>query len=340
MRRSRWILVSVSAVLGAALAGVVSLLLLYPDDDGPGGSVPITWRLGWSKTDFSRRSIDLDDIISGGPPKDGIPSIDDPRFTKVSAYPDLPETEPVIGLVIGGEAKAYPIRDLMWHEIVNDVVAGVPVTVTYCPLCNSAVVFDRRAAGQVLEFGTTGKLRHSDMVMYDRQTESWWQQFLGEAIVGELLGTRLKKIPARMESFAEFKKRAPRGEVLIPNHPSSRRYGVNPYVGYDRAPEPFLFQGSLPDYINPMVRVVVVGDKAWSLPYLVAAGPIRDGDLTLSWRAGQNSALDTKRIRDGRDVGNVIARRGLGRSARDVVYDVTFAFVYNVFHPEKRIITE
>jgi hypothetical protein len=153
----------------------------------------VRWRAEWPQTDFSRHSVPFEEIISGGPPKDGIPSIESPSFV-TAAEADLPGEEPVIGLVLDGDARAYPLRILMWHEIVNDEVGGVPVAVTYCPLCNTGIVFDRRIEGRVLEFGTTGKLRKSDLVMYDRQTESWWQQFLGEAIVGELTGTWLEMI--------------------------------------------------------------------------------------------------------------------------------------------------
>jgi hypothetical protein len=229
---------------------------------------------------------------------------------------------------------------MTWHEIVNDTFAGVPITVTFCPLCNSSIVFDRRLDGRVLDFGTTGKLRKSDLVMYDRQTESWWQQFIGEGIVGEMTGKRLKTIPSRLESFANFRKRAPDGEVLVPSNPAMRQYGANPYTGYDSASMPFLFQGDLPDYINPMVRVVVADGKAWSLPLLAEKKRVTDGDLVLTWTAGQNSALDERDIRRGRDVGNVIVqRKAVDGSLEDVVYDVTFAFVYHTFNDGKRIIT-
>ena len=133
---------------------------------------------------------------------------------------DLAPTEPVIGVIINGKARAYPLRILTWHEIVNDVLAGVPITVTYCLLCNSAIVFDRRIDGVVLDFGATGKLRNSDMVMYDRQTESWWQQFLGEGIVGAMTGKKLKTIPARLELFKKYPARTSEGEVLIPADPN------------------------------------------------------------------------------------------------------------------------
>ncbi len=161
--------------LGIVVVGLLSGFVHVIDEAR--AQTPQAWRFEWSKTDFNKTSIDLGEIISGGPSKDGIPSIDAPRFIAASkvSHQDLGPTEPVIGVVINGKARAYPLRILTWHEIVNDELAGVPITVTFCPLCNSAIVFDRRLNGRVLDFGTTGKLRNSDMVMYDRQTESWWQ---------------------------------------------------------------------------------------------------------------------------------------------------------------------
>ncbi len=320
----------------AAFGIGLSVLLVNPD----AGASPLRWGMEWPKTDFSKRSVEWKEILSGGPPKDGIPSIDSPRTEPISKITNLADTEPMIGLVINGHARAYPLQILTWHEIVNDELGGVPVTVTYCPLCNSSIAFDRRLDGKILDFGTTGKLRRSDMVMYDRQTESWWQQFIGEGIVGELTGKKLKVIPSRLESFADFKKRAPHGNVLVPNITSLRNYGSNPYVGYDSSPFPFLYRGDMPKGINPMVRVVVVEGEAWSLPLLRDKGAVRKGNLELRWRPGQNSALDTRTIAEGRDVGSVVVRRGKGKAAQDVAYDVTFAFVYNAFYPGKVIHTD
>jgi hypothetical protein len=300
---------------------------------------PDRWRAEWPDTDFSRASVDFGEILSGGPPKDGIPSIDDPQFVPVSAADDLAPTEPAMTLEIGGDARAYPLRVLIWHEIVNDVVGGVPVAVTYCPLCNSGLAFDRRVDGRVLEFGTTGKLRHSDLVMYDRQTESWWQQFLGEAIVGELTGTRLEMLPARMESIERFAERHPDGRVLVPNDPGMRRYGANPYEGYDSAPAPFLFRGEYDGPVPPLARVVAVGGEAWSLELLRREGELAVGDLRLTWAAGQNSALDSGRIAEGADVGNVVVQRRTEEGWQDVPYDVPFAFAFRAFHPEGAIHT-
>jgi len=305
---------------------------------------PTTWkREGWTRTDFAKARIKWDEVLSGGPPKDGIPSIDTPIFKLVAEIGDVAPNEPVIGLDIGGDARAYPLRILIWHEIVNDVVGGRPVTVTYCPLCNSAVVFDRRVGERVLDFGTTGKLRNSDLVMYDRQTETWWQQFTGEANVGELLGAELKLVPARLEAFADFKTRHPNGRVLAPNDPKLRRYGANPYAGYDTASAPFLYRGDMPKGIEPMARVVVVRvDRA--KPVIVALEHLRkSGALTLkgvrlSWKAGQSSAVDAAELAKGRDVGTVKAVSDLPDTKGALLpYDVTFAFVAHAFHPDVAI---
>lgn len=299
---------------------------------------PARWaREGW-KTDFSITSINLARVLSGGPPRDGIPSIDDPQFKPHAEIDFLVDTEPVIGLVVNGEAKAYPLRILTWHEIANDQIGGVPVAVTYCPLCNSSIVFERTVNGNTVEFGTTGKLKDSNLIMYDRGGDNWWQQFTGEAIAGVATGTKLRLIPSRLQSFAEFKAENENGMVLVPSNPNMRDYGRNPYVGYDLAGAPFLYDGQLPDYINPMERVVIVRrDEAD--PIIVTMNKISDaGKLSidgydLTWTAGQNSALDQSDIRKGRDVGTVLVQK----DGSDIFYDVTFAFVAHAFHPDIKI---
>ncbi|MCP4327379.1 MAG: DUF3179 domain-containing protein [Alphaproteobacteria bacterium] len=302
---------------------------------------PGSWAGEWPRTDFAKASIDFNEILSGGPPKDGIPAIDRPLFAPVEDVAqkwDFGDEEPVITVAIDGDLKAYPLRVLMWHEIVNDTIGGVPIAVTYCPLCNSSVVFDRRVGDLVLDFGTTGKLRNSDLVMYDRQTESWWQQFLGEAIVGEMTGTMLDMIPVRVESFEKFRARGSHGKVLVPNNRGLRTYGGNPYERYDSRSRPYpFFQGEMPDGIPPLQRVVAVGNEAWSVALLREVGELRSGDLILTWEAGQNSALDTSWIAEGRDVGNVVVQRETGNGREDVVHDITFAFAFHAFRPEGTI---
>jgi hypothetical protein len=193
--------------------------------------VPGHFRAEWPNTDFSQRVIDLDEIRSGGPPKDGIPSIDDPAFVSTEAAARwLEPREPVIAVRHGGQTKAYPLQILTWHEIVNDEVGGLPVAVTFCPLCNAALVFDRRLDGRAVEFGTTGKLRKSDLVMYDRRTDSWWQQFTGRGIVGEHAGERLRQVPSRVVAFADLAGAEPEARVL------SRETGYDRDMAATRTP--------------------------------------------------------------------------------------------------------
>ena len=227
---------------------------------------------GW-ETDFSRHSVPYSEILSGGPLRDGIPPLDDPKFTTFQdANEWLGDQEPVIAFELNGDARAYPLQILTWHEIVNDEVGGVPVAVTFCPLCNSAIVFDRRLDGVVYDFGTSGKLRNSDLVMWDRQTESWWQQFTGEAIVGELTGKKLTFIPASIISWTDFKAANPEGTVLSQDTGFNRSYGRNPYAGYDEADNPpFLFLGELDGRLLPKERVaaVTIGEVDVAFPFSI-----------------------------------------------------------------------
>ena len=310
------------------------------------GNDPGAWTVEWPDTDFTKSSISFDDIKDGGPPKDGIPPVDEPLFARVNEV-DLPDIEPVIGVIIDGTPRAYPLRILVWHEIVNDQIGGVPFAVTFCPLCNTGITFDRRLHGVVLDFGTTGKLRNSDLVMYDRQTESWWQQFTGEAIVGEMTGQTLTSIPSRLESFANFKARAAEvdpegGWVLVPNNDTMRAYGVTPYAGYDSLDKPFLYDGELPTKVAPLSRVVRVGGQAWSLDLVKEKGEIMPNDkIRIRWEGGQSSALDRSSIAQGLDVGNVVVEeKTVEGDWADAVYSVDFAFAFRAFYPDAPIITE
>jgi hypothetical protein len=295
---------------------------------------PEWWRSEWPDTDFSKTTVESwKEILSGGPPKDGIPALDSPSFHRAGEVRGLDPREPVITLELDGQTpRAYPIRYLTWHEIVNDTVGQVPVAVTFCPLCNSALTFDRRVNGQELRFGVTGKLRNSDMVMYDRQTQSWWQQAEGRAIVGQLTGTELKQLPSWMESWEMFRERNPEGLVMAQPKGYSRDYGRNPYRGYDSSPRPFLYSGEEPPHgIPALARVVRVGERAWPLTRLAELGQVQEAGVNISWQSGQASALDSARIADGKDVGNIRVRDAQGR---DVPHDVMFAFAFHAFWPE------
>ncbi len=183
-------------------------------------------------TNGLKHIVPLDKIKSGGPPKDGIPSIDNPKFVPVSESQFVPDTTFVIGLDINGEKRAYPLFIMVWHEIVNDSIGGVPVAVTYCPLCFTNQVFERVIDGKEVEFGTSGKLYNSNLVMYDRLTDSYWSQALGVAITGELTGYELKRIPFDVISWADWKTLHPDTLVLTTETGHIRSYGVDPYGDY------------------------------------------------------------------------------------------------------------
>ena len=270
-------------------------------------------RAGW-ETDFSKRNVPYSEIFSGGVPRDGIPPIDNPKFVTVAEADGwLESQEPVIALEHDGEAKAYPLQILTYHEIVNDTVAGVPVAATFCPLCNSAIVFVRQLDGAVYDFGVSGNLRNSDLIMWDRQTESWWQQLTGEAIVGELTGKRLPILPATIVAWEDFMTTYPDGRVLSRETGHFRDYGRNPYVGYDQVGRPpFLFFGDEDERLQAVERVaaVIVGDEAVAFPFSfleeekVVHHSVGGQDLVVFFKPGSRSALDGLRIADSRKVGS------------------------------------
>jgi hypothetical protein len=265
-------------------------------------------------TDFSRHSIPYSEVLSGGPPKDGIPAIDEPQFVTVDeADAWLEDMEPVLQVSIDDAATAYPIQILMWHEIVNDTVGDTPVAVTFCPLCNTGIVFERTVNDVVLDFGTTGRLRFSNLIMYDRQTETWWQQATGEAIAGDLTGTQLAFVPAEMIAWEDFKAAHPDGQVLSRETGYNRAYGENPYVGYDNVnTPPFLYDGPpTPDALPPTARVLTVdlNGEAVAYPFTVLQDEqvindtVGGTELAVFWEAGTASALDAGTVADGADVG-------------------------------------
>lgn len=224
------------------------------------------------KTDKSKKNIDLAELLSGGPPKDGIPSIDHPRFVPPAEATWLSPKELVIALELEGEARAYPLQILMWHELVNDAVGGLPVLVSYCPLCNSAIVFDRKIGSATLEFGVSGMLRNSDMVMYDRQTDSLWQQITGEGIVGEHTGKALAMLPSQMISFEDFTRTYPKGVVLSRETGVVRDYGRNPYQGYEFNNRPIMpVRQRRQTSLKPMDKLIVIKEKRGFRAYPVKA---------------------------------------------------------------------
>ncbi|MEE8465223.1 MAG: DUF3179 domain-containing protein [Dehalococcoidia bacterium] len=268
---------------------------------------------GW-RTDFSRHTVAYDEILSGGVGRDGIPPIYNPRFETIEEVgPVMNDLEPVVTFRINGEARAYPLAILTWHEVVNDIVGGVPVAVTFCPLCNSALAFVRTLEGREFTFGVSGFLRNSDLIMWDRQTQTWWQQLTGEAIVGELAGHQLEIIPASIISWADFKEANPGSLVLSRDTGFDRPYGSNPYAGYDRVDRPpFLFDGEEDDRLFPKERVAAfnIGEVSAAFPFplleteRVVNYVINETDVVVFHKLGTTSALDQSSIIFSKDVGS------------------------------------
>ena len=264
---------------------------------------------------FPKPLIELDDLVSGGPPPDGIPPIDYPRFEKAAKVDWLKEAEPVLSLTVGEETRDYPLQVMIWHEIVNDTVDGIPVAVTYCPLCNSGVAFQRRIEGRLLDFGTSGLLYADNLVMYDRQTESLWPQLTGQASVGALTGTRLRAIPMGVVGWQQFRTAHPDARVLNRYDFGYRDYGSNPYIGYDEPNGGLLVAppGAADDRLPVKQRVIGirVGDDALAISRdeVARAGvlevPVGGRDLVILHAPGQVSALDTPQIANGREIGSV-----------------------------------
>lgn len=300
---------------------------------------------GWD-TDFTRHTVPLGEVSSGGPGKDGIPAVDEVRLDTVAeANEYLEAREPVVEVELDGEARAYPLRVLVWHEIANDVIGETPVSVTFCPLCYTAIAFDRRFDGDVLDFGTTGSLRNSDLVMYDRQTETWWQQFSGEGIIGEHAGELLTQVPAVISAWEDFAARHPEGMVLSQDTGFDRPYGQQPYVGYDSIDSPPFFPvDNLDDTRLPPKERVALIDRAEDtvvVPFsaLEAAGTI-DVDvagemLTVEWVAGVRSSLNGQSIGESEERGSARVTNAAGEL---VTFDTPFWFAVAAFRPDARIV--
>jgi hypothetical protein len=291
----------------------------------------------WPDTNFCRHSVPYEEIHFGGVRKDGVPAVDRPIFQDIDqAQVWLADVEPFLALNVDNDARAYPLQLLVGHEIVNDVIAGRPVVVTYCPLGNAGLAFARTVNGQLLDFGVSGNRRHADLIMYDRQTESWRQQFTGEAIVGEMTSTFLPPLPTRIVSFADFKAQYPAGLVLFPDTGYERLYGETPYINYDSIinPRASFFAGEVDGRLPTKMRVmaVTIDEVAVAYPYSILAAErvINDtqagADLVVFWKSGTASALYNKVIAESRDAGSAMVPRRIvvGRSLTFVATAAVF----------------
>jgi hypothetical protein len=288
--------IEVAQILGDGRQDTVSALD-FPDDSS-----------------FGAPLVDLNRILSGGPPPDGIPPIDAPVFQTATTVDWIQCNEPVLALSVNGETRAYPVQIMTWHELVNDTFGAVPVAVSYCPLCNSALAYRRDLGGRTVTFGTSGRLFNSSLVMYDRETESLWTHFNGTAVVGALLGTELELLPIQTLSWASYLQANPDGLVLTRETGHVRSYGQNPYSGYDDVTtSPFLFDGEDDSRLPAKERIVGIrrgnDSAAIVLEALASAGVLEakvNGDVLSVWHLpGTATALEERAIADGRDIGAV-----------------------------------
>jgi hypothetical protein len=215
-------LLVVAVIIALVAAGAIAYVSYPPSPGGPSGVVS------------SNVSVPADQIISGGPPPDGIPSIDNPKFVSAANASSWlsNDYDSVIGISLNGDVRAYPLQILVWHEIVNDVVGGVPIAITYCPLCYSTQAFVRQINGTAVQFGTSGKLYNNNLVMYDRLTKSLWSQIWGQAIAGNLTGQKLQRVPVDVTTWGAWRKLHPNTLVLSRQTGFNRDYSDDPYGNY------------------------------------------------------------------------------------------------------------
>lgn len=285
--------------------------------------------------------------------QDAIPAIDDPRFDD---DPDLDDDEPVVGVALDGEARAYPVRILDWHEIVNDAIAGTPIVVTYCPLCGTGLAFDRRVDDRTLTFGVSGNLYKNDLVLYDRQTGTLWSQLPGEAFHGELDGTRLTPVATDLTTWGEWRKTHPDAEALVPpKRPGAYgdqaiRYDRDPHTGYHDDHDDIRFPVErLDDRLPAKTRVAGLPGETPPIAYprakLPDEGTLRDDDRLIVQLSGRIRAYRVDR--DWRLVGDdlvdeagnrVDAATGIGDvDLRPLDVRHAFWFTWADFFPETQI---
>lgn len=274
------------------------------------GTLSMTAQYGLITTD-GEPLIDPEELVDAAG-FDAIPSVDEPVYvSRARADEQLVDAEQVMLVEHGGVARAYPVRSLIRHEIVNDVVGGLPVAVTWCPLCNTGIAFDRRVDGRAEVFGVSGGLYRSALVMFDRRTQSLWPQPLGKAVMGELLGAELTVLASSLLPWQEVREAFPDVEVALASE-NELEQTVNPYDGYDVSGDPFLFRGEVDDRLPAFVRVAGVTfdgtSRAWSYEVLrqrrTVDATVGSQPLVVLWAPGSSSPLETGDVREGRDVGS------------------------------------
>lgn len=287
--------------------------------------------------DLKGSSIKPQEIHRGGPPRDGIPALDHPRFTPAEAAGWLRPDDRVLGLAHGGVAKAYPIRIMDWHEVVNDEIAGKAVAVTYCPLCGSGVAFDAEIDGRVRSFGVSGLLYNSDVLLYDRGTESLWSQLEMEAVSGPMKGTEMEILPLRHTTWEAWREEHPRTLVLSRNTGHRRNYDATPYHGYEKSPRLYFPVDHRDRRFHPKTQVLGVELEGTSKAY-----PLSELDEALDGKAG--TVIDTvgeRRVEvryDPKSGSAAVYEATEGEAAGPEIAGVTaFWFAWAAFHPETEV---
>ena len=362
----------------SVIGTILSLILIIPATNINSASIadpnantdnvdPVS--VSQTKKEKENNIVPLDQIVSGGPPPDGIPSIDKPKFISIQdANKYLEDSDLVLGLSINGDVRAYPLQILVWHEIVNDKVGDVPVAITYCPLCFTNQVFNRTLdTGQILEFGTSGKLYNSNLVMYDRTTKSLWSQAMAQGIVGKLAGVKLDRIPFDIAYWKEWKQLYPDSKVLSRDTGSTRPYGADPYGDY-YANGDVLFPVSNRDDRLGLKEIVIGFEnngqyKAFKLqeienkkakndqvngkpialfslhPFMVRAyHPVVNGKvLEFSYNAKDQNFIDKQTNSLWNFEGKAISGQMKGKQLIRLPYDEGFWFEWVAFHPKTEL---
>jgi hypothetical protein len=278
--------------------------------------------------------IPLNAIQSGGPPKDGIPSIDHPRFARSDTWDALQYDDDnlVIGVEVNGIRRAYPFQVLVWHEIVNDVVDDKALLITYCPLCGTGIVFERYIDDEPVEFGVSGKLYNSDMLMYDRKTDSYWAQVTGTAVVGELTGAVLPLYPMKIMTWGDWKETFPDSEVLTKETGFMRDYGRDPYLGYYESNSVWFSVSATDDRLHMKERVTGIevdgpAFGAYADDNVVEFGPVNDvvGETPLLVVADPRAG-NSVRVFDREIDGQILTFRLSGNGLEDVETGSTWSF--------------
>ena len=311
-----------------ALVGALALGVLLAATSGQAGAgiFSSTRKNGF---DLSQATIPIDDIRRGGPPRDGIPSIDDPKFVSVEAADAFLEDDNLVLSLVGeGFARAYPRRILEHHEIVNDIVGGAPLVISYCPLCGTAMVFDRAVRGRVLEFGVSGLLYQSDVLMYDRQTESLWSQIGSAAVSGDLVGTPLHWLPSRMVRWRSWKAEHPEGEVLSRDTGHRRDYSRSAYAAYYSSSRTMFPVDRHRDDLDTKEWVFGLVVDGQAKAYRVAALP--DGRAL-------SDVVGGKEIRIRFEQESLSFEAQEADSGEEIPHTLAYWFAWQAFHPETEL---